>query len=104
MHTHTHTRTRTHTHMHAHTHTHTQAAHRRQTLVIAIFYALWPRLTLLYVYAFNYYEVFLPFMRYHFPTNNKEMVDSYDESREQEGDDVPQDHAEVSRCKIAVCN
>ena len=57
---------------------HMQAAHRRQTLVIAMFYSIWPRLTLFYVYSFNYYEVFLPFMRYHFPSHKELEVGEED--------------------------
>ena len=60
-----------------------QAAHRRQTLVIALFYSLWPRLTLFYMYTFNYYDIFLPFLRYHFPAHTERQM--YGESERGEG-------------------
>ena len=43
-----------------------QAAHRRQTLMVALFYTVWPRITLCYLHTFYYYEIFLPLI----PTNS----------------------------------
>ena len=44
-----------------------QAAHRKQTLLVTMFYKTWPRMTFLYTYLFCYYEIFLPVLQFHFP-------------------------------------
>lgn len=62
----------------------TQAAYRRETLVIALFYSLWPRLTLIYTYLFHYYDIFLPFMHYHYPSHREREVVNGGGSEEEE--------------------
>ena len=45
-------------------------------MLISTLYAIWPRLTLAYVYLFNYYDVFLPFMHYHFPAPERKREEA----------------------------
>ena len=40
-----------------------QAGHRRQTLMVALFFTVWPRFTLFYCYTFHYHEIFLPLVQ-----------------------------------------
>ena len=83
-------------HAHTHTHAHAQAAHRKQTLLIAAFYKSWPRLTFLYVYFFHYYETFLPLIQFHFPLEpadvevmwKKEQVVQYETENAAENGEV----------------
>lgn len=43
-----------------------KAANRRETLMVSLFYVMWPRLILLYTYIGNYYDVFLPLLSANF--------------------------------------
>ena len=45
-----------------------KAAHRKQTLLVALFYKTYPRLMFVCSYVIYYYEVFLPIMQHYFPS------------------------------------
>lgn len=46
-----------------------QAIHRRQVLMIFVFYPPFPRMTLIYICFFKHFEWFLPFSKYYSPPN-----------------------------------
>jgi hypothetical protein len=46
-----------------------KAGHRRQTLMVAVFYSVWPRFTIFYCYIFHYHEIFSPLFQTHPPSH-----------------------------------
>lgn len=71
-----------------------KAAYRRETLIITGLYKLWPRVTFVYIYFFDYHKIFLPLIQSHFDTVH--VRESEDES------DPSWENTEPSIAQLAV--
>ena len=66
-----------------------KAVHQKRVLTTAVCYKMWPRITLLYAYLFDYHDVFVPVMKPYFSALVEDRVQGggqHLESQLQQGD------------------